>query len=152
VISEKLAGMGITIPEAPKPLAAYVPAVLSENIVYTAGQLPFQNGVLFKRGKVGSEVTEEEAVKCAEICAINCLSAINTVIQSPDRIEKIIKLTVFISSAPGFNQQPKIANGASEFLVRLFGDSGKHARSAVGVSELPLNAPVEIEMTVRIKK
>jgi len=141
--------MGIVIPEAPTPLAAYIPALTEGNLVFTAGQLPIISGELKFKGKLGSEISEEEGQKAAELCAINCLSVIKSVLGSLDRIERIIKLTVFVSSANGFSGQPKVANGASEFLVNIFGEAGKHVRSAVGVSELPLNAPVEIEMIAR---
>jgi len=146
---KKLEEMGIVIPEAPTPLAAYIPALTEGNLVFTAGQLPIISGELKFKGKLGSEISEEEGQKAAELCAINCLSVIKSVLGSLDRIERIIKLTVFVSSANGFSGQPKVANGASEFLVNIFGEAGKHVRSAVGVSELPLNAPVEIEMIAR---
>ncbi|MEW6196283.1 MAG: RidA family protein [Bacteroidota bacterium] len=143
--------LGYELPIAPKPLAAYVPAKQIENFVYTSGQLPFKDGKLIAEGKVGLNVTEKQAIECARISAVNCLSAVKSVIDDLDRIDQIVKLVVFVNSAAGFSMQPKIANGASEFIVSLFGDSGKHARSAVGVSELPMNAPVEIEMIVKIK-
>jgi enamine deaminase RidA (YjgF/YER057c/UK114 family) len=141
---------GYDIPTAPKPLAAYVPAKLSHNYVYTSGQLPFKEGKLIAEGKVGREVDEVTAIECAKTSIINCLSAVKTVVDDLDKIKQIVKLTVFVSSADGFTAQPKIANGASEFLVELFGEKGKHSRSAVGVSELPINAPVEIEMIVEL--
>ena len=141
---------GYDIPAAPKPLAAYVPAKLSNNYVYTSGQLPFKEGKLIAEGKVGREVDESTAIECAKTSIINCLSAVKTVVDDLDKIKQIVKLTVFVSSADGFTAQPKIANGASEFLVELFGEKGKHSRSAVGVSELPINAPVEIEMIVEL--
>lgn len=143
--------IGHDLPSAPKPLAAYIPAIQSGNMVMTAGQLPFKDGKLLCEGKVGYEVTEEKGIECARQSAINCLSAIKTVVHDLDKIERIVKLTVFVNSAIGFHQQPKVANGASELMVQIFGDAGKHARSAVGVNELPMNAPVEIEMTVQIK-
>jgi len=143
--------LGHELPHAPKPLAAYVPAVGFDNIVMTSGQLPMRNGKLCAEGKVGYDVSEETGIECARICAVNCFSAVKSVIGDLDKIDHIVKLTVFVNSAVGFHSQPKIANGASEFLVQIFGDAGKHARSAVGVSELPLNAPVEIEMIVKIK-
>lgn len=133
----------------PKPLASYVPAQKCGNLIFTSGQLPFKDGKLIAEGKVGYEVTEEKAIECARLCAINCLVAIKSVMGDLNNIEQIVKLTVFVNSAIGFNQQPKVANGASDFLVGVFGEVGKHARSAVGVSELPMNAPVEIEMVIR---
>lgn len=152
MIEQKIKEMlGYELPVAPKPLAAYVPAVQMDKLVFTSGQLPLINGKLIFEGKVGYEVTEADGIECAKTCAVNCLSAIKTVIGDLDKIEQVVKLTVFVNSAVGFHSQPKVANGASEFMVNLFGDAGKHARSAVGVSELPLNAPVEIEMIVKIK-
>ncbi|MEW6652908.1 MAG: RidA family protein [Bacteroidota bacterium] len=142
---------GVELPAAPKPLAAYIPAQVNGNLVFTSGQLPFKDGKLLAEGKVTETVSEEIAVKCARQCAVNCLSAVKSIIGNLENVEQIIKLTVFVNSANGFIGQPKVANGASEFLVQVFGEPGKHARSAVGVSELPLNAPVEIEMIVRIK-
>ncbi|KAF0151738.1 MAG: Endoribonuclease L-PSP [Ignavibacteria bacterium] len=142
---------GVELPSAPKPLAAYIPAQVNGNLVFTSGQLPLKDGKLLAEGKVNETVSEETAVECARQCALNCLSAVKSVIGDLEKIEQITKLTVFVNSANGFSGQPKIANGASEFLVQVFGEQGKHARSAVGVSELPLNAPVEIEMIVRIK-
>jgi enamine deaminase RidA (YjgF/YER057c/UK114 family) len=152
VIEQKIREIiGYDLPMAPKPLAAYIPAIQSGNLVMTAGQLPVKDGKLLAEGKVGYEVTEEKGVECSRQSAINCLSAIKSVIHDLDKIERIVKLTVFVNSANGFHQQPKIANGASELMVQIFGEAGKHARSAVGVNELPVNSPVEIEMTVQIK-
>ncbi len=150
MVEEKLKELGIQITEPPKPLAAYIPAKKIDNLVFTSGQLPTKNGKLLHTGKVGYEVTEEEASECAKQSAINCLSAIKSVIGNLDKIETIVKLTVFVSSAVGYTGQPKVANGASEFLGTVFGENGKHARSAVGVSELPMNSPVEIEMIVKV--
>lgn len=152
MLEEKLKEMGIDIPEAPKPLASYIPAVVSGKLVYTAGQVPLENGKMNFTGLVGRDLTIEEAQKAAKICAINCLSAIKSVLGDLNRIERILKLTVFVASAEGFVDQPKVANGASDFVVELFGEKGKHVRSAVGVSGLPINAPVEIEMIAEIKK
>ncbi len=148
----KIKALGLEIPEAPKPLAAYVPAVKINDLVFTAGQVPIKDGKLMYEGKVPTDITPEEAQKAAEICAINCLSAVKSVIGNLDKIEKIVKLTVFVASAEGFVSQPQVANGASELMVKIFGEAGKHARSAVGVGELPLNSPVEIEMIAKIKE
>ncbi len=142
--------LGYDLPETAKPLAAYVPAQKLGNLVFTSGQLPSKDGKLFAVGKVGKDVNEETAYEAAKICVVNCLSAVKSVAGSLDKIDQIVKLVVFVNSGSGFTAQPKVANGASEFLVNVFGDKGKHARSAVGVSELPLNAPVEIEMIVKI--
>ena len=151
MFEEKLKQMGITIPEPVKPLAAYIPAMKVGNLVMTSGQVPISSGVVKYQGKVGKDLSEEEAKEAAKLCAINCLSAVKSVTGSLDKINRILKLTVFISSAEGFTDQPKVANGASEFIGEIFGEAGKHVRSAVGVSELPLNSAVEIEMIVEVK-
>lgn len=151
MIEEKIKELGYTVPEAPKPLAAYIPVTKVDNLVFTAGQLPMVDGKLIAEGKLGAEVTNELGTKAAEICALNCLSVIKSEIGNLENIEQIVKVTVFVNSADGFTAQPQIANGASEFLVNIFGDAGKHVRSAVGVNELPINAPVEIEMIVKVK-
>ena len=150
-VKEKLAALGLTLPTAAAPVAAYVPAVKTGNLVFTAGQLPVVDGKLVLTGKVGSDVTPEDAKKMAEICALNALAAISMVADI-DQIEKIIRVGGFVNGAPGFVAIPAVINGASELLIKLFGDvNGKHARTAVGVAELPLNAPVEVEMVVQLK-
>ena len=150
MIEEKIKKMSITIPEAAKPLAAYIPALQVGNLVMTSGQVPIAGGVIKFQGKVGKDLSEAEGKEAAKLCALNCLSAIRSLTGSLDKIKRIIKLTVFVNSTEGFTAQPKIANGASEFIVEIFGEAGKHVRSAVGVSELPLNSAVEIEMVVEI--
>lgn len=142
--------IGHDLPTPAKPLAAYIPALQVGDLIFTSGQLPTKEGKLIAEGKVGYEVSEEKGIECARVSAINCLAAIKMVIGDLDRIEQVVKLVVFVNSKIGFTAQPKIANGASEFLVQVFGEKGKHARSAVGVCELPINAPVEIEMIVRV--
>ena len=150
-VKEKLASLGLTLPTAAAPVAAYVPAVKTGNLVFTAGQLPVVDGKLVLTGKVGSDVTPEDAKKMAEICALNALAAISLVADI-DQIEKIVRVGGFVNGAPGFVAIPAVINGASELLIKLFGDAiGKHARTAVGVAELPLNAPVEVEMVVQLK-
>jgi enamine deaminase RidA (YjgF/YER057c/UK114 family) len=150
-IKEKLASLGLTLPTAAAPVAAYVPAVKTGNQVFTAGQLPVVDGKLVLTGKVGSDVTAEDAKKMAEICALNALAAISLVADI-DQIEKIVRVGGFVNGAPGFVAIPAVINGASELLIKIFGDvNGKHARTAVGVAELPLNAPVEVEMVVQLK-
>ena len=150
-VKEKLASLGLTLPTAAAPVAAYVPAVKTGNLVFTAGQLPVVDGKLVLTGKVGSDVTPEDAKKMAEICALNALAAISLVADI-DQIEKIVRVGGFVNGAPGFVAIPAVINGASELLIKLFGDvNGKHARTAVGVAELPLNAPVEVEMVVQLK-
>jgi enamine deaminase RidA (YjgF/YER057c/UK114 family) len=151
MIEKRITELGYTLPEAPKPLAAYIPALKVGDFIYTAGQIPLENGSLKYSGKLGREITEEEGKRAAEICALNCLSVIKSVIGSLDKIDRIVKLTVFVNSADGFISQPQVANGASELIGKIFGEKGKHVRSAVGVNELPLNAPVEIEMIVKLK-
>ena len=149
-IKEKLSALGLTLPTAAAPVAAYVPAVKTGNLVFTAGQLPVVDGKLILTGKVGSDITPEDAKKMAEICALNALAAISLVADI-DQIEKIIRVGGFVNCAPGFVAIPAVINGASEFLINLFGDvNGKHARTAVGVAELPLNSPVEIELLVKL--
>jgi enamine deaminase RidA (YjgF/YER057c/UK114 family) len=150
-VKEKLASLGLTLPTAAAPVAAYVPAVKTGNLVFTAGQLPVVDGKLVLTGKVGSDVTPEDAKKMAEICALNALAAISLVADI-DQIEKIVRVGGFVNGIPGFVAIPAVVNGASELLIKLFGDvNGKHARTGVGVAELPLNAPVEIEMVVQLK-
>jgi len=150
-VKEKLAALGLTLPTAAAPVAAYVPAVKTGNLVFTAGQLPVVDGKLVLTGKVGRDVIPEDAKKMAEICALNALAAISLVADI-DQIEKIVRVGGFVNGAPGFVAIPAVINGASELLIKLFGDvNGKHARTAIGVAELPLNAPVEVEMVVQLK-
>ncbi len=150
-IKEKLAELGLTLPVAAAPVAAYVPAVKTGNLVFTAGQLPIVDGKVVVTGKVGAEVTPEQAKDMAQICALNALAAISLVVDI-DQIERIIRVGGFVNGVPGFVAIPQVVNGASELLIKLFGEvNGKHARTAIGVAELPLNAPVEIEMVVQLK-
>jgi enamine deaminase RidA (YjgF/YER057c/UK114 family) len=147
--SERLVELGIELPAVVAPLAAYVPAVRTGNLVYTSGQLPMVDGALTQAGKVGAEVTAEEAKGLARTCALNALAAIHSLV-GVDSVVRVVKVVGFVASAPGFNGQPGVVNGASELLGDVFGDAGVHARSAVGVSELPLNAPVEVELIVEV--
>ena len=147
--SERLAELGIELPPVVPPLAAYVPAVQTGNLVYTAGQLPLVSGELTATGKVGAEVTPEQANEAARVCALNALAAINSLV-GVDAIKRVVKVVGFVASAPGFTGQPVVVNGASNVLGEIFGDAGVHARSAVGVSELPLGAPVEVELIVEV--
>ena len=147
--SARLAELEIELPAVAKPLAYYVPAVRSGNLVYTSGQLPTQAGTLARAGKVGAAVTPEEAKALARICALNALAAIDSV-SGIDTITRVVKVVGFVASAAGFNGQPDVVNGASDLLSEVFGDRGLHARSAVGVSELPLDAPVEVELVVEV--
>ena len=149
-IAERLAELGVTIPTLAAPAGAYVPYVVSGNLVFTAGQLPARDGEMLAVGKVGGEVSEEQAYECARQCALNALAAVKAVIGSLDDVKRVVKVVVFVASSPDFTGQPKVANGASELLGEVFGDAGKHARSAVGVSVLPLDVPVEVEIVVEI--
>ena len=151
MIEEKIKELGLFLPEAPKPLAAYIPAIVTGKLVMTAGQVPIISGEMKYKGKVGVDVTLDEAKKAAELCALNCLSVIKGVIGDLNKIERIIKLAVFVNSADNFVGQPSVANGASELMEKLFGENGKHVRSAVGVNELPRDAAVEIEMIAELK-
>ncbi|MUL79755.1 RidA family protein [Mycolicibacterium sp. CBMA 226] len=148
-VSDRLAELGIELPEVVAPLAAYVPAVRTGNLVYTSGQLPLQGGQLPAEGKVGAEVSVEDGKALARICGLNALAAVHALV-GIDSVVRIVKVVGFVASAPGFNGQPGVINGASELLGEVFGPAGAHARSAVGVSELPLNAPVEVELIVEI--
>ena len=150
-IKDKLSSLGLNLPVAALPVAAYVPAVKSGNLVFVAGQLPLVDGKIVKEGKVGKEVTPEEAKDMAQICALNALAAISLVADI-DQIKKIVRVGGFVNGAPGFVAIPAVINGASELFIKLFGDvNGKHARTAIGVAELPLNAPVEVEVIVQLK-
>jgi enamine deaminase RidA (YjgF/YER057c/UK114 family) len=148
-IRTSLSNMGLEVPTAAKPVAAYVPATRTGNLIFTAGQLPLVNGQMVATGKVGQEVDVDQAKKLAEVCALNCLAAVETIVPI-ERIFRIVRVVGYVNGTAGFTNQPAVINGASELFLNLWGDSGKHARSAVGVAELPLNAPVEIELTVEI--
>jgi enamine deaminase RidA (YjgF/YER057c/UK114 family) len=148
-VTARLAELGIELPEVVAPLAAYVPAVRTGNLVYTSGQLPMVAGVLAQSGKVGAEVTPEDAKGLARTCALNALAAVHSLV-GIDTVTRVVKVVGFVASAPGFNGQPGVVNGASQLFGDVFGDAGAHARSAVGVSELPLNAPVEVELIVEV--
>ena len=150
MVEEILKEKGLEIPEAPKPLAAYIPVTKVGNLIFTAGQIPLKNGKLIYEGKVGKDLPVETARKAAELCLLNGLSVIKSVTGSLENIKKIVKATVFVNSAEGFTDQAKVANGASELLVELFGEKGKHVRSAVGVNELPINSAVELELIVEV--
>jgi enamine deaminase RidA (YjgF/YER057c/UK114 family) len=147
--SARLAELGVALPEVAAPLAAYLPAVRTGNLVYTAGQLPMVDGRLAQSGKVGSDVSPEEGKALARLCALNALAAVHSV-AGIDSVVRVVKVVGFVASTPGFNGQPGVVNGASELFGEVFGDAGAHARSAVGVSELPLDAPVEVEIIVEV--
>ena len=147
---ERLAELGLSVPEVAKPVAVYVPAVRSGNHVFTSGQLPMRAGELMLTGKVGGEVSQEEAVECARQCALNAMAAVKAEIGDLSRIKRIVKVVAFVASTPDFTGQPLVANGASELFGKVFGDAGVHARSAVGVPVLPLDSPVEVEIIVEV--
>ena len=147
---EKLAELGLAVPEVAAPVAAYVPAVRSGNHVFTSGQLPMREGKLMATGKVGGEVTQAEAVECARQCALNALAAIRAELGELSAVKRVVKVVAFVASTPDFTAQPLVANGVSELLGDVFGDIGRHARSAVGVPVLPLDAPVEVELVVEV--
>ncbi|MFD3731667.1 RidA family protein [Streptomyces sp. NPDC058632] len=149
-VEAKLVELGLRLPEVAAPLAAYRPAVLSGRYVYTAGQLPMVDGALSLTGKVGAEVTAEEAKELARTCALNALAAVKSVVGDLDRVARVVKVTGFVASAADFTGQPGVLNGASELLGDILGDKGVHARSAVGVAVLPLDAPVEVEIQVEL--
>jgi len=147
---EKLAELGLTVPEVAKPVASYIPAVRSGSYVYTSGQLPMREGQLLATGKVGGEVGHEEAEECARQCALNAIAAVRAEVGELSAVKRVVKVVAFVASTPDFTGQPGVANGASELLGQVFGDAGRHARSAVGVPVLPLDAPVEVEMIVEV--
>lgn len=147
-VEQRLSELGLTLPEVATPAGSYLPAMISGNLVFTAGQIPVIEGKLMATGKLGAEITVEYGAEIAQRCALNALAAVKSVIGDLDRVQQVVKIVGFVSSVPKFTSQPAVINGASEFLQQVFGDAGKHARSAVGVSVLPLDAPVEIELIV----
>lgn len=149
--SARLSELGLTLPTVAAPVAAYVPAVRTGNLVWTSGQLPFVDGALPITGKVGAEVEAGRAKELAQTCALNALAAIAAEIGDLERVRRVVKVVGFVASAPGFFGQPGVINGASELLGQVFGDAGRHARSAVGVAVLPLDAPVEVEVVVEVE-
>ena len=150
VTGERLAALGLELPEVAVPVAAYVPAVRIGNLIFTSGQLPMVNGALSATGKLGAEISIEQGKELAQICGLNALAAIATLVDL-DEVVQVVKVLAFVASAPGFTTQAQVANGASELFGTIFGDAGKHARSSVGVAELPLGAPVEIEVVVAVR-
>jgi enamine deaminase RidA (YjgF/YER057c/UK114 family) len=147
--SARLKELGIELPVVVQPLGSYVPVVRSGNLVYTSGQLPMKDGTLVQSGKVGVEVAPEYGKELARVCALNALAAIDSLV-GIDSVTKVVKVVGFVASAAGFNGQPGVVNGASDLLAEVFGEAGVHARSAVGVAELPLDAPVEVELVVEV--
>lgn len=150
-IEQRIADAGYTLPEVSKPLAAYVPTMRTGDLVFTSGQLPLVDGKLPATGKVGAQVTQDEAAKLAKVCVLNGLAAIKAEIGDLENIDQVVKVVGFVSSNPEFSNQHLVINGASEFLGEVLGEAGIHARSAVGVPVLPMDAPVEVELVVRVK-
>ena len=147
--ADRLTELGLSLPEVVPPLAAYVPAVRTGDLVYTSGQVPMVDGALARTGKVGAEVTPEEGKELAQVCALNALAAVDALV-GLDAVKRVVKVVGFVASAEGFTGQPGVINGASELLGAVFGEAGRHARSAVGVYELPFGAPVEVEIVVQV--
>ena len=147
---ERLASLGLSVPDVAKPVAAYIPALRTGNYVFTSGQLPMRDWQLITTGKVGGDVSPEEAVECARLCALNAIAALRAVIGDLSQVKRIVKVVAFVASTPDFTGQPGVANGASELFGDVFGEAGQHARSAVGVPVLPLDAPVEVELIVEV--
>jgi enamine deaminase RidA (YjgF/YER057c/UK114 family) len=150
--TERLAALGITLPPVTPPAAAYVPAVRTGSYVYVSGQVPVVDGKLAGTGKVGAEVSPEDAAAMARTCALSAVAAAASAAGGLDNIRRIVKVVGFVASAPGFSGQPQVINGASELLIEVFGEDGRHARSAIGVAELPLNVPVEVELIAEIRE
>jgi len=151
-IEKKIKSLGLELPDVPKPVASYIPAVHSGNFVFTSGQLPTIKGELKARGKIGRDLTVEEGYECAKLAALNCLAALKSVVGELDRVRRVVRVTGFVNSEPGFKDQSKVMNGASDLLVEIFGDEGRHSRLAIGTSELPLGSPVEVEMIVEVQE
>jgi enamine deaminase RidA (YjgF/YER057c/UK114 family) len=149
-IEQALEKLGFLLP-TPKPVAAYIPAVRVGELVFTPGQGPTVGGVPMFTGKLGRELTEEQGYKAAQLCVVNCLACVKSVIGDLDKVEQVVKLLGFVACVDGFTRQPWVMNGASELLITLYGDRGRHARSAVGTNQLPLDIPVEVEIIVRVR-
>ena len=150
MIEERLGSLGVKLPDAPKPVGSYVPVVVSDNMAFVSGQIATESGQVKFKGKVGQQVSIESAQQAARLCTINALAQLKSAIGSLDRIERFVKLTGFVNCDQSFTDQAKVMNGASDFLVQLFGERGRHARAAVGVSSLPLDSSVEVEFIVRL--
>lgn len=149
--AHRLAALGLTLPPAPRPVAAYVPWVQTGQLIFTSGQLPFEGGQVKFTGAVGRDLTLEQGAEAARLAALNALAVVQAAVGDLDRVERVVKLTGWVASAETFTDQPKVMNGASELLVALFGDAGLHARAALGVNVLPLNAAVEVELIVQVR-
>lgn len=150
MIDEKLLSLGITLPSPPAPAGSYVAVVISGNLAFVAGQIPLESGQVKFQGKVGKDISVEAGQQAARLCAINALAQLKATLGSLDRVKHVVKITGFVNCEPSFSDQPRVINGASDFLVQVFGDNGKHARAAIGVSSLPLQSAVEVEFIVEI--
>jgi enamine deaminase RidA (YjgF/YER057c/UK114 family) len=149
-VEDRLAELGLSVPDVVKPVASYTPSLRSGSFVYTSGQLPMRSGELMATGKVGDSVSPSDASECAQQCALNAIAAVKAEVGDLDAVKRVVKVVCFVASDPSFTGQPQVANGASDLLGKAFGDAGVHARSAVGVSVLPLDAPVEVEIIVEV--
>ena len=149
---KKLEEMEIELPAAPKPMGAYVPALVAGSLAFVSGEKASVEGTMAYTGKVGGDLTIEEGYQAARICGINCLAALRSTLGSLDDVKRVVKVVGYVNSAPGFNQQPKVVNGASELFLEVFGEGGQHARVAVGVNELPDDSPVEVSMIVKLRE
>lgn len=148
----RLADLGITVPTLPPPVASYVPAVRTGRLVFASGQTPTIDGVLQVRGKLGDGISVEEGHRAARLAALNCLAEVRGLLGSLDAVSRVVRLTGYVASAPGFGEQPAVMNGASQLIEEVFGEAGRHARSAIGVAELPFGAPVEVELIVEVRE
>jgi len=148
----RLAGLGISVPKLPPPVAVYVPAVRTGRLVFASGQTPTIDGVLQARGKLGDGISVEEGQRAARLAALNCLAEVRDLLGSLDAVSRVVRLTGYVASAPGFGEQPAVINGASQLIEQVFGEAGRHARSAIGVAELPFGAPVEVELIVEVRE
>ncbi len=151
IVEQRLAEVGLSLPQVPAPVAAYIPAKQGANLVFTSGQLPMLNGALIATGRLGVDVSEDVAVECAKQCALNAIAAIKQVVGDLAKVTRVVKVVGFVASDPTFTNQPVIMNGASSVIAQAFGDVGSHARSSLGVASLPLNAPVEVELIVEVE-
>lgn len=149
-VEEKISAIGLTLPTAAPPLASYVPAVRTGNLVYSSGQVPLHEGKLAFTGRVGAAISEEDAREAARICALNCLAAVKLELGDLDKIVRVVRVTGYVASAEGFTGQPGVINGASDLLLQVFGEAGRHSRVAIGVLQLPLDAPVEVDVIVEV--
>lgn len=148
----RLADLGITVPTLPPPVAAYLPAVRTGRLVFASGQTPTIDGVLQVRGKLGDGISVEEGNRAARLAALNCLAEVRGLLGSLDAVSRVVRLTGYVASAPGFGEQPAVINGASQLIEEVFGEAGRHARSAIGVAELPFGAPVEVELIIEVRE